>query len=141
MVLTRQVVIYRLFFADSYLWHVVRFTFFGEAFFIRAIFHFTGNLVGKSALSTPVCWQNALFTLMCNEFSSTGVSVALFGILTVYGRMGWLAQICQWLGIDYHFTPYGLQGILLAHIFFQYATGYQNVVTKPWKVFLPSNAN
>ncbi|WP_256853060.1 thiamine/thiamine pyrophosphate ABC transporter permease ThiP [Pantoea sp. Fr+CA_20] len=46
------------------------------------------------------------------------VLVAVFGLLTVYGRVGWLAQLCAWLGVDYHFSPYGLQGILLAHVFF-----------------------
>lgn len=46
------------------------------------------------------------------------VLVALFGILTVYGRQGWLAALFSWLGVDYRFSPYGLQGILLAHIFF-----------------------
>nr|MBA2815772.1 thiamine transporter membrane protein [Candidatus Pantoea persica] len=46
------------------------------------------------------------------------VLVAVFGLLTVYGRVGWLAQICQWLGLDYRFSPHGLQGILLAYLFF-----------------------
>lgn len=46
------------------------------------------------------------------------VLVAVFGILSVYGREGWLAQLCAALGLQYRFSPYGLQGILLAHIFF-----------------------
>ncbi len=37
------------------------------------------------------------------------VLVAVFGLLTVYGRVGWLAQICQLVGIDYRFYPYGLK--------------------------------
>ena len=31
---------------------------------------------------------------------------------------GWLATLCGWLGVEYGFSPYGLQGILLAHLFF-----------------------
>lgn len=46
------------------------------------------------------------------------VLVAVFGILSVYGRNGWLAHISGFLDLDYTFSPYGLQGILLAHIFF-----------------------
>lgn len=33
------------------------------------------------------------------------VLVALFGILTVYGRQGWLAHLFDWLGVDYRFSP------------------------------------
>ena len=46
------------------------------------------------------------------------VLVAVFGLLSVYGREGWLAQLCALLGVEYRFSPYGLQGILLAHVFF-----------------------
>lgn len=45
------------------------------------------------------------------------VLVAVFGILSVYGRQGWLASLCQSLGLEWTFSPYGLQGILLAHVF------------------------
>ena len=102
--------------------------------FIRAIFHFTGNLVSKSALSTPVCWQNALLRL-CAMSLVLPVLVALFGILTVYGRMGWLVATCQWLGIDYHFYALWFTRHFTAIYFFQYATGYQNVVTSLGKYF------
>ncbi len=46
------------------------------------------------------------------------VLVAVFGILSVYGRQGWLASLWQMLGLQWTFSPYGLQGILLAHVFF-----------------------
>ncbi|MBF1857602.1 ABC transporter permease subunit, partial [Escherichia coli] len=38
--------------------------------------------------------------------------------LSVYGRQGWLASLWQSLGLEWTFSPYGLQGILLAHVFF-----------------------
>ena len=50
------------------------------------------------------------------------VLVAVFGILSVYGRQGWLASLFNLLGLEWTFSPYGLKGILLAHIF-QYADG------------------
>ncbi len=46
------------------------------------------------------------------------VLVAVFGILSVYGRQGWLAALFHALGWQWDFSPYGLQGILLAHVFF-----------------------
>ena len=45
------------------------------------------------------------------------VLVAVFGILSVYGRQGWLASLFNLLGLEWTFSPYGLKGILLAHIF------------------------
>lgn len=46
------------------------------------------------------------------------VLVAVFGILSVYGRQGWIAALFHALGWQWDFSPYGLQGILLAHVFF-----------------------
>ena len=103
-------------FADSYLWHVVRFTFWQA--FLSALFSILPAIWLAKALYRRQFVGRTLFLRLCAMSLVLPVLVALFGILTVYGRMGWLAQICQWLGIDYHFTPYGLQGILLAHIFF-----------------------
>nr|VXZ88707.1 thiamine transporter membrane protein [Klebsiella pneumoniae] len=45
------------------------------------------------------------------------VLVAVFGILSVYGHQGWLASLFHALGWQWEFSPYGLQGILLAHVF------------------------
>lgn len=45
------------------------------------------------------------------------VLVAVFGILSVYGRQGWLATLFNVVGWQWDFSPYGLQGILLAHVF------------------------
>ena len=43
--------------------------------------------------------------------------VAIFGIVTVYGRTGWLNQLTGYAGFE-PFSLYGLTGILLAHVFF-----------------------
>ena len=32
------------------------------------------------------------------------VLVAVFGLLSVYGRQGWLATLCGWLGVEYGFA-------------------------------------
>ncbi|MDP1412098.1 thiamine/thiamine pyrophosphate ABC transporter permease ThiP, partial [Klebsiella pneumoniae] len=46
------------------------------------------------------------------------VLVAVFGIICVYGRQGWLASLFHALGWHWEFSPYGLKGILLAHVLF-----------------------
>jgi len=43
--------------------------------------------------------------------------VAIFGVVAVYGRTGWLNDITTALGFN-AFSIYGLNGILIAHIFF-----------------------
>ncbi|CDM91568.1 thiamine/thiamine pyrophosphate ABC transporter permease ThiP [Xenorhabdus bovienii] len=101
---------------DSYLWHVIRFTFWQA--FLSAVLSVTPAIFLARALYRRRFPGRALFLRLCAMTLVLPVLVALFGILTVYGRVGWLANISQWMGIEYRFTPYGLQGILLAHIFF-----------------------
>jgi thiamine transport system permease protein len=44
--------------------------------------------------------------------------VVIFGLITLYGRQGWLAQLCTQLGFSYGGSLYGLPGIVLVHVFF-----------------------
>ena len=44
--------------------------------------------------------------------------VAVFGIVAVYGRTGWLVQVLDLTGIESRIELYGLTGILLAHVFY-----------------------
>lgn len=44
--------------------------------------------------------------------------VAAFGLVAVYGRSGWFNTAVGHLGLPLHWNLYGLQGILLAHVFF-----------------------
>ncbi len=46
------------------------------------------------------------------------VLVAVFGILSVYGREGLAGLTISRARLAMGFSPYGLQGILLAHVFF-----------------------
>lgn len=59
-------------------------------------------------------------SLLINLFSLSlviPVIVAAFGIVAVYGRTGWLNDGLSLLGVD-RISIYGLNGILLAHMFF-----------------------
>ena len=46
------------------------------------------------------------------------VLVAVFGLLSIYGNSGLIAQLLQALDMKLPFSIYGLNGILLAHVFF-----------------------
>lgn len=46
------------------------------------------------------------------------VIVAVFGIVAVYGRRGWLNSTLHALGVETTIPLYGLGGILIAHVFF-----------------------
>ena len=44
--------------------------------------------------------------------------VIVLGIVSVYGRAGWISQLLSTLGSDLRLNPYGLGGIVLAHSYF-----------------------
>ncbi|WP_369308534.1 thiamine/thiamine pyrophosphate ABC transporter permease ThiP [Providencia rettgeri] len=101
---------------DSYLWHVIGFTFWQA--FLSAVFSVLPAIFLARALYRRRFWGRTLFIRLCAMTLVLPVLVAVFGILSVYGQTGWLAKICHWIGVEYTFSPYGLKGILLAHIFF-----------------------
>lgn len=101
---------------DNYLWHVVKFTFW-QALLSTLLSVLPAILLARALWRRRFPGRNLLLRLFAMTLVLP-VLVALLGILRVYGRQGWLAQICHELGIDYTFSPYGLQGILLAHVFF-----------------------
>lgn len=102
--------------ADSYLWHVVRFSFWQA--FLSALLSVIPAIFLARALYRRRFPGRQLLLRLCAMTLIMPVLVAVFGILSVYGRQGWLAQLYTWFGWQWHFSPYGLQGILLAHVFF-----------------------
>lgn len=101
---------------DSYLWHVLRFSFWQAL--LSALLSVVPAIPLARALYRRRFPGRSTLLRLCAMTLVLPVLVAVFGILSVYGRSGWLAQLCALLGIDYTFSPYGLQGILLAHVFF-----------------------
>lgn len=101
---------------DEYLHHVILFSFWQAL--LSALFSVLPALPLARALWRRRFPGRQLLLRLCAMTLVLPVLVAVFGLLTVYGRAGWLAQFCHGIGIDYTFSPYGLQGILLAHTFF-----------------------
>ncbi|HCH40879.1 MAG TPA: thiamine/thiamine pyrophosphate ABC transporter permease ThiP, partial [Enterobacter sp.] len=101
---------------DSYLWHVIRFSFW-QAFLSALLSVVPAIFLARALYRRRFPGRQALLRL-CAMTLILPVLVAVFGILSVYGRQGWLAALFQALGLEWNFSPYGLQGILLAHLFF-----------------------
>lgn len=104
------------FWQDSYLWHVVRFSFWQA--FLSALLSVVPAIFLARALYRRRFPGRLTLLRLCAMTLILPVLVAVFGILSVYGREGWLATLFQALGVEWRFSPYGLQGILLAHVFF-----------------------
>lgn len=107
---------WRLFLQDSYLWRVVRFSFW-QAFLSALISVAPAIFIARALYRRHFAGRLTLLRL-CAMTLILPVLVAVFGIITVYGRQGWLATLFQILGLEWGFSPYGLRGILLAHVFF-----------------------
>ncbi len=122
---------------DSYLWHVVRFSFWQA--FSSALLSVVPAIFLARALYRRRFPRQVLLRL-CAMTLILPVLVAVFGILSVYGRRGWLASLWQSLGLEWTFSPYGLQGILLAHVFLicRWLAVYYSV---HWKTFPANNVS
>lgn len=104
------------FWQDSYLWHVVRFSFW-QALLSALLSVVPAIPLARALYRRRFPGRQALLRL-CAMTLILPVLVAVFGLLSVYGRTGWLAALWAQLGLRWTFSPYGLQGILLAHVFF-----------------------
>ncbi|MBS0876865.1 MULTISPECIES: thiamine/thiamine pyrophosphate ABC transporter permease ThiP [unclassified Tatumella] len=101
---------------DPYLWHVIGFSF-TQAALSTLLSVLPAILVARALYRRRFPGRNLLLRL-CAMTLVLPVLVAVFGLLSVYGHDGWLAQLAARAGIPFRFSLYGLPGILLAHIFF-----------------------
>lgn len=101
---------------DPYLWHVVTFT------FIQALLSALCSTLPAVALARALYRRQfpgrAMLLRFCSITFVLPVLVVVFGIISVFGQQGWLAQLCCELHLEYGFSLYGMRGILLGHIFF-----------------------
>lgn len=102
--------------ADRYLQHVVAFSL-GQAL-LSALLSVAFALPVARALFRRDFFGKTLLLRLCSMTLILPVLVAVFGLLSIYGREGGVSYLCRIVGIDYQFSPYGLAGILLAHVFF-----------------------
>lgn len=101
---------------DSYLLHILRFSF-KQAFLSALLSVCLGLVVARSLFYQGFVGKKWLLRLFALTFVLPAL-VAIFGILGVYGLNGWLANLLQALDLPFAFNIYGLNGILLTHLFF-----------------------
>src|SRR5918998_760629 len=101
----------------SYIAGIVRFTLF------QATLSTLISVVLGAALALALARRERfpgrnLFIAALNLASVLPAIVAVFGIVAVLGRSGWVGQAARPFGADFGAWIYGLPGILIAHVFF-----------------------
>ena len=104
------------FFSDSYLHHVIAFSF-GQALLSALLSLFFGVLLARAFYYVEFVGKAFLLKIMSLTFVLP-VLVAIFGLIGIYGASGWIAQILHFLDRTWTGSIYGLTGILIAHLFF-----------------------
>lgn len=100
---------------DPYLRHVTRFSFWQA--FLSTLFSVLPAIPVAYALSRRRFPGKAMLLRLFAMTLVLPVLVAVFGLLAIYGNNGLLTQWLMSLTGDKPFSIYGLQGILLAHVF------------------------
>lgn len=104
---------------DPYLWSVLRFTLvqavLSAALSVLAAIPFARALARQPRFPGRV-WLVRLLALPLG----LPVITAALGLLEVWGRNGWMNGLLRWLGLAEPISIYGLSGILLAHVFFNF---------------------
>nr|WP_308666600.1 thiamine/thiamine pyrophosphate ABC transporter permease ThiP [uncultured Aggregatibacter sp.] len=104
------------FFSDSYLHHVIAFSF-GQASLSALLSLFFGVLLARAFYYVEFVGKAFLLKIMSLTFVLP-VLVAIFGLIGIYGASGWIAQILHFFDRTWTGSIYGLSGILIAHLFF-----------------------
>lgn len=102
--------------SDSYYRHITKFSFYQA--FLSTLLSVVLAIPISHALSRRTFWgKNFLLKLLATTLVLP-VLVAVFGILAIYGNSGLLANVFAYFEINLPFSIFGLNGILLAHVFF-----------------------
>jgi len=101
---------------DSYYLHITKFTFYQA--FLSTFLSVLLAIPISHALSRRHFWGKALLLKLFSTTLVLPVLVAIFGIIAIYGNSGILASVFAFFDSELPFSIYGLNGILLAHVFF-----------------------
>lgn len=96
-------------------WAAVRFTVW-QAFLSAVISVVLAVPVARALARRRFIGRGILVILLGAPFILP-VIVAVLGLITVFGRAGWLNQVLEFLGLP-AVSIYGLHGVVLAHVFF-----------------------
>ena len=112
----------------GYLWQVARFTLWQAALSTLLSLALALPVARALARRTRFIGRAPVMMIMVLPLALPGL-VAVLGIVTVWGRNGWLAAALNALGTGLDFgSIYGLSGILLGHVFFNMALAVRLMV-------------
>lgn len=96
-------------------WRAIRFTIFQAG--LSAIICIGLAIPAARALARRQFWGRGVLVILLGAPFLLPVIVAVLGLLAIWGRSGVLSQLLLSFGLD-RLDMYGLEGILLAHVFF-----------------------
>lgn len=102
---------------DVYLWRVWRFTW-GQAALSTGLSVFLAIPIACALLRRPQFPGRSLLLRSMEVTLVLPALVAVLGLISVYGREGVVGQLSHMMGFAWSWRPYGLDGIVLAHLFF-----------------------
>ncbi|WP_047047383.1 thiamine/thiamine pyrophosphate ABC transporter permease ThiP [Vibrio mexicanus] len=107
---------FRAVWSDPYYRHVTKFSFYQA--FLSTVLSVGLAIPVAHALSRRQFRGKALLLKLFSATLVLPVLVGVFGILAIYGNSGLLASVLAYADSPLPFSIYGLNGILLAHVFF-----------------------
>jgi len=108
---------FRQIFADGELLRIIRYTLLQAG--LSSLISISLTIPFARALARRrQFWGRGLLIKLSSISLVIPTMVAVFGIATVFGRSGWLNQGLSVLGTESRYSVYGLNGILIAHVFF-----------------------
>ena len=96
-------------------WAAVRFTVWQA--FLSALISVALAVPVARALARRRFWGRGVLVTLLGAPFILPVIVAVLGLITVFGRAGWLNQVLMYFGLP-TVSIYGLHGVVLAHVFF-----------------------
>ena len=103
--------------AEGEIWRILRFTLW-QAFLSCLLSIALAIPFARALARRQQFWGRNLLIRLSSLSLIIPTMVAVFGIATVHGRNGWLNQLLAAVGLEQGYSLYGINGILLAHIFF-----------------------
>lgn len=104
---------------DTYTWRVVRFSFWQAT--LSTLISIALAILTACALSRRgPFWGRSWALRLFSVPLVMPTLVVIVGVVAVYGNRGWGRQLLDALGFSFDYNVYGLNGILLAHVFFNF---------------------
>ena len=103
---------------DPYYRYITKFSLYQA--FLSTLLSISLAIPTAYALSRRQFLGRGLLLKLCATTLVLPVLVGVFGLLSIYGNSGLLADLLASFGYSLPFSIYGLNGILLAHVFFNF---------------------